>query len=165
MSQALDLNHLPDTYEMPKATWRIAAIMGAALAIIVASSVLAADRQSTPMMPLSLGFAVLFTGIVFAIFFRSSLTLDRDGFTHQWLLGGKRYAWRDVSELAPRYAGRSRMIVFNDQTKADSPLGGIGKFARGGYNSSITAAFIGGSLENACATMNAFRARALRRAA
>lgn len=163
MSTALDLNHLPDSYEMPKATWRITLIMGAALVFFLIGFGLASDRERISGWPIILVVVVAYSGILLAIFWRYSLTLDRDGFTSSWLFGSKRYAWRDVSEFKARSFGRSRLIVFDDQTRVDGPLSSYRRYVRGGCNSSITAAFIAGKLDDACATMNAFRARALRR--
>lgn len=165
MSAALDLEHLPDTYELPKATWRLGLMLGVSAAFFLIGVTLALAGKPAEAWPAFLIIPGLLVVFLLVLFSRSAVTLDRDGFTYSWLFGGRHYAWRDVSEFTARQMGRSRLIAFNDQTKVDGALSGLSRFARGGYNSSINAIFIGGKLEAACATMNAFRARALRRAA
>lgn len=165
MSAALDLNHLPDSYDLPKATWRLALMLGVCGAFFVIGFTAASADRGMQGWPVMAVFGVCFAAFFVVLFTRSGITLDRDGFTYQWLLGGKRYAWRDVSEFKARQAGRSRMIVFNDATKVDSPFSRFSRAMMGGYNTGIAAPFVGGKLEDACAILNAFRERALRRSA
>lgn len=165
MSQAIDLAHLPDTYELPKANWKLFLMLGVALGLFVMGFTVGAEGEVMRGLPFMLLFAVFFAAVIGAIFMRTSIVLDREGFTYNWLFGGKRYAWRDVSDVAGRHVGRSRMILFNDASKVDTPLSKLSRAFRAGYNSGIAAAFVGGKLDDACAIMNAFRARALRRGA
>jgi hypothetical protein len=54
------------------------------------------------------------------------------------------------------------MILFNDTTRPDTARGFLRRFLRG-YNSGFPAGLIAGPLDDVCARMNAFRARALRK--
>ena len=162
MTETLDLRHLPDTYELPKARWRLALMLGIACAFCLIGVFMAADSDPRGWFVAGF-FGLCFLVFVVAIFARSSVALDRDGFTHQTLFYAKRYSWRDVSEFAHARVGRTRMILFNDQTKVDTPFSRFSRTMLRGYNAGMPTATIGGSLDNACATLNAFRARALRR--
>ena len=165
MSAAVDLNHLPDTYELPKARWRISVLLGVSMAFLLVGFAMAADHDTAAGWPVIVTFGVCFVVFTLAMFGRSSVTLDRDGFTHQTLFGSRRYAWRNVSECVAQRVGRSRMILFNDVAKVETPFSRFSRTMLRGYNTGIPAAFIGGKLDDASALMNAFRARALRRAA
>jgi hypothetical protein len=164
VTETVDPKHLPDMLELPKARWRIFLLLGVSMAFVVAGFAMVFENDTTGLLVAGF-FGVCFVVFIVAAFARSSVTLDRDGFTHQSLFAAKRYAWRDVSEFTHARVGRTRMILFNDETKTDTLFSKFTRSMTDGYNAGIPTATIGGSIDEACATMNAFRARALRRAA
>lgn len=157
----VDLKHLPDTMSLPKAWLKVSLLLLVAVAFVIGGAALSQEGDRTGM------FVVVFFGLCVAVFIwalmgRSGVELDRDGFTVRSLFASHRYAWRDVSEFSHRRVGRTHMFLFDDLKKADGALAKVNRFMSG-HNAGFPAAFIGGSRDETCAILNAFRARGLSR--
>jgi hypothetical protein len=91
----------------------------------------------------------------------SGLTLDAEGFEMRTLFRRKRYRWKEVSEFSILEVQSSAQIMFDDLTILDHPFARITRFLLG-RNSSIPIAIIGGgTLEEMCARLNAYREEAM----
>jgi hypothetical protein len=160
-SAELDLKHLPDEYELPKARAKIVVLMGLSLVFILGGVVISA-RDLRAGLFVSLLFGLFLLAFVLLIIGGSRVVLERNGFEVRHLFRSQRYNWRDVSEFTHARVGRSHMILFNDVTRADKAGGFFRRFLRS-HNSGFPAGLLAGPLDDVCARMNAFRARALRK--
>jgi hypothetical protein len=160
-SSALDLKHLPDEYELPKARLKIAILIVLSLIFILGGAVVAA-RDLTAGLFVAFFFGLCTLVFVLVMIGGSRVVLERNGFEVRHLFRSHRYNWRDVSEFTYARVGRSRMILFNDQSRPDTARGVFRRFLRG-YNAGFPAGLLAGPLDDVVARMNAFRARALRK--
>lgn len=160
-SAGFDPKHLPDEYELPKARIKIALLALLSL-VFVASGAFLASRDLSAGLFVTLFFGLCTLVFVIVLVGGSSVVLERNGFEVRHMFRSQRHAWRDVSEFTHARVGRTRMILFNDTTRPDTARGFLRRFLRG-YNSGFPAGLIAGPLDDVCARMNAFRARALRK--
>jgi hypothetical protein len=161
MSDDFDLKHLPDEYELPKARIKIIALGMLSLVFIFGGAILAA-RDLNAGLFVSLFFGVALLVFILVLMGGSGVMLQRDKFEVRNLFRSKQYAWRDVSEFTHQRVGRTRMVLFNDTTRADTAHGALRRFLRG-YNSGFPAGLYAGPLDDVVAKMNAFRTRALKK--
>jgi hypothetical protein len=157
----VDLKHLPDSASLPKAWIKLSLMLAVALVLMVGGVLMVRDSGATGWwVP---GFFALCAAVfAWGMLGGSGVTLTRDSFSVRTLFKTMRYDWKNVSEFSHARVGRTHLIVFNDLTQRDGVLAKMNRFTTG-HNSGFPAGFIGGSLDAACATLNAFRARALSR--
>jgi hypothetical protein len=148
-------SHTLDEVALPK-PWLTNSILlafGAVLILASVGQILAGDNS---------GIITLLFGLVCALpllLLKSvGVTLDREGFSVRNLFGEKRYSWFEVGEFRVARIGRTKFIVFDVSDKDRNMLEHMNKFLTGG-GSNVPGALIGGSIQDACDTMNAYRRR------
>jgi hypothetical protein len=151
------LTSLPERVDLPTPPLKLAVLLLVCL-LFVAGGVWMLS-ESEPFGWLAIGFFGL--GVpVFALMMVAGvgLSLDREGFTIRTALRSKRYAWKQVSAFTTVRMRSTSFIVFDDLARPAGWLSQANRAITGG-NSSIPASIISGSVDDACALLNAFRAR------
>jgi hypothetical protein len=152
------LTVLPDRIDLPTPRVKFAALLVICLALAAAGLWMVSEREPAGWVAaVFFGFCALMAAVAVAT--GAGLSLDPEGFTMRSALRRKRYLWAQVSTFSTARAGRRDYIVFDDHSRRAGWLSRTAGALMGG-NSSIPAAIISGSLEDACKLLNAFRERA-----
>ena len=137
---------------------KFAALLVICLALAVVGLWMVSEREPAGWVAaVFFGFCALMAAVAMAM--GAGLSLDPEGFTMRSALRRKRYLWAQVSPFSTVRAGRRSYIVFDDLSRRAGWLSQANRALVGGA-CAIPAAIISGSLEDACALLNAFRKRA-----
>lgn len=151
---------LPDRLDLPTPMMKFAALLVICLVLAAVGLWIVSEGEPAGWIAAAFfGVCALLAAVTMVT--GAGLSLDPEGFTMRSALRRKRYLWAQVSAFSTVRAAQRSYIVFDDLSGRAGWLSRTAGALMGG-NSSIPAAIISGSLEDACALLNAFRERAAR---
>lgn len=146
------------TRVLPRPRWRIAGFMVLTAAFVAVGALMVRGGQPFGWVIGGL-FALGTAGFAYLLVGDLGVTLDHDGFEIRTLFKRKRYRWAHVSTFAPYRMQGSAMILFDDADRPEGMLASINRTLIG-RTESIPAILIAGSVDEASALLNQYRARA-----
>lgn len=149
---------LPDRVDLPTPRVKLAALLLVCLAFVTGGVWMLSEGESWGWLAVGF-FGVGVLAFALMIVTGVGVSLDRDGFTVRTPLRRTRYAWKQVSTFSTARMRSTRFIVFDDLSRKSGWVSAVNRELVGG-NRSIPASIISGSLDDACALLNAFRERA-----
>lgn len=150
---------LPDQLDLPKPRLKGALLAAVSLAFTAIGAWLGGAGEGSGWW-IAAFFALCTLSALYMLFGNAGVSLDREGFVMRSPFKNHRYEWRNVSIVEIAQAPRTKFLAFDDLSKTRPNLDRVNRMLVG-RNAGIPASIIGGSLQQACEQMNAFRARAV----